>query len=392
MALTDKAIRALKATGERYELHDDGFPAGSFSVRVAPTGERTFYLRYRTVDGRQRRLCLGAYPVLSLADARDKARRAMASVANGEDPAEERQKRRRAGTFQELWGDYLERYCKPQKRAWRYDDGIGRKWLLPAWKHRKADDISRADVVALLDSILDTGSGVMANRVRAIASSCFNYGIGRGLCADNPVTSVPKPAKEQARERVFTHDEIRALWRAFEGEPLTTGASFMLRLVTAQRGQEVLAMRWVDIDGDVWTIPGEIAKNGLAHRVPLSAKAIDILDSLRGYSGSGLYVFPARSGPGPMTSINKAKARIRMASGVADFNPHDLRRTAATLMTGQCGVARLVLSKILNHAESGVTAVYDRANYFSDMRSALDKWAEHLDTILKAKGEPSSEG
>lgn len=142
-------------------------------------------------------------------------------------------------------------------------------------------------------------------------------------------------------------------------------------------------MRWEDIDGEWWTIPGEVAKNGRSHRVPLSPPVLSLLEELRGIAGRSKWVFPSPRKKGkPITAVQKATERIAKRSGVA-FTAHDLRRTAASHITGM-GISRLVVSKILNHAESGITAVYDRHSYDREKRAALVRWSDHLVEMLGA--------
>lgn len=140
-------------------------------------------------------------------------------------------------------------------------------------------------------------------------------------------------------------------------------------------------MRWPDIDGDWWTIPGEYSKNGRAHRVPLSPLALSILDEIQSVTDKQEWVFLSPSLKGPITSIWKATAGIRNRSGVA-FRPHDLRRTASSLMTGRLGVTRFDVKKILNHVDPDVTAIYDRHSYNPQKRVALDTWGDLLGKIL----------
>jgi len=146
-------------------------------------------------------------------------------------------------------------------------------------------------------------------------------------------------------------------------------------------------MRWQDIDFDSgwWTIPAEYSKNGLPHRVPLSKLALDILKQMETISGKGEWVFPSPVKKcGHIRNVQKTALRIREYSQVLDFRPHDLRRTAASLMTGM-GIPRLTVSKILNHVEQGVTRVYDRYSYDKEKRIALDKWSQRLEQILTGK-------
>jgi integrase len=164
-------------------------------------------------------------------------------------------------------------------------------------------------------------------------------------------------------------------------------ALFRLRLLTAQRGGEVQGAAWSEIDlvGRWWTIPPERSKNGLAHRVPLSAPAVRILKSLKAEAKKdAIWVFPSTRKTGPhILHAQKAIERVVERSGV-EFRGHDLRRTAASLMVGS-GVPRLVVSKILNHVESGVTAVYDRHSYDAEKRSALDFWGRHVEALVAGK-------
>jgi integrase len=208
----------------------------------------------------------------------------------------------------------------------------------------------------------------------------FNWAVARDILNANPCYRVSKPSSENRSDRVLTEEEIRAAWQALAAEAPLTAATFKLRLLTAQRGAEVLAMRWDHISSGWWTIPAEIAKNGLAHRVPLSAPVLMLLDEIRPLGKGSEWVFPAADGKGHRATIHKAHSRIRRRCGVS-FVPHDLRRTAASHMTS-IGISRLVVSKILNHAEPGITAVYDRHSYDREKRAALDAWAARLEKII----------
>lgn len=170
----------------------------------------------------------------------------------------------------------------------------------------------------------------MANRTRALISKIFNFGIARGIVETNPATHVPPPAKLRSRQRVLTEEEIRILWETLESELLTPAmaATFKLRLLTAQRGIEVMSMRWEDIDVEWWTIPPHVAKNGLAHRTYLSPQARAVLEELRIGSDDSAWVFPSPTDDGHLRWVQKAARQLRAVTGF-DWTPHDLRRTAA---------------------------------------------------------------
>jgi integrase len=335
-------------------------------------------------QGIKRRLTLGTYPSLSLASAREQAADMLRSVAHGADPAASKKGARKAETFAELADEYLERHAKQKKRSWRKDELAIDRDLKPRFGRMKAKAVARKDVLKMLDEIQERGAPIQANRTLEILRKIYNWGIGREIIDANPCLRIERPSPENRRERVLTDDEIRAVWDACEHETPRMCRLFKLRLLTAQRGGEISRMRWGDVDmaSAWWTIPPEHSKNGLAHRVPLSPPAMGILRQTAEGRPDSEWVSPSPSGKGATTVIWKAAARIRERSGV-DFIPHDLRRTAASRMTGDLGVNRLVVSKVLNHVESGVTSVYDRHSYDPEKRRALDTWGVRLMEIVE---------
>jgi integrase len=299
---------------------------------------------------------------------------------SGTDPAVAKKAERAAETFAELAHDYVERHAKRQKRSWRKDLLILEKDVLSRFGRRKAKDITRRDIITMLEEIVSRGAPIQANRTLEIVRKLFNWAVALDILGANPCHRVPKPSNENRSDRVLSEEELRAVWLALAAEAPLTAATFKLRLLTAQRGAEVLAMRWDQISGVWWTIPAEIAKNGLAHRVPLSAPVINLLDDVRRLGKGSEWVFPGADGEGHRVAIHKAHNRIRCRSGIS-FVPHDLRRTAASHMTS-IGISRLVVAKVLNHVEQGITAVYDRHSYDPEKRLALDAWGRRVAEIL----------
>jgi integrase len=201
----------------------------------------------------------------------------------------------------------------------------------------------------------------------------------------NPVAGLPPQGQERSRERVLSEDEIRALWAAWEAEGSVTSGLFRMLLLTAQREAEVRGMRWADISGSWWAVPPGIVKNKLAHRVYLGVEALALLDALAEKTGAGEWVFASpRRAAAPIASINKAKERFRAATEIPDWRPHDLRRTAATYM-GRLGVSRTAIARVLNHVDSGVTAVYDRSTGEPEIENALRVWGNRLNEIVEGK-------
>jgi integrase len=299
-------------------------------------------------------------------------------------------RRRRGPTFAQVTQQYLERWARPRKRTWREDARILARDVLPRWGQRPARGVTARDVRALLDAIVARGAPVQANRTLAVVRRLFTWAAApdRALVPQghNPCWGLEAPARERPRDRVLSAGELQALWRALDAEPAAERAVWRLYLLTAQRDGEVRTMAWADVDLDAgwWTIPGARAKNGLAHRVPLSAPALALLrERARAADPLCPWVFPSprRSASGHRERVYRTMRRLRRASGVPDFTPHDLRRTAASHMTAM-GVPRLTVAKVLNHVERGVTAVYDRYGYDREKREALEAWARALGAMV----------
>jgi integrase len=382
ISMTDQWLKKIKAQEKQSDYFDKNLL--SFGLRVGKTGKKTWFVMYRIKDQRTiRRFTLGRYPQLSLKDARIKAKAILIEADKGHDPAGEKQKLKTAPTLKDLSNEYLEKYAIHKKSIYE-DQRIITKDFLPAWGHWKAKDIKRRDILRLLDRITDRGAPIQANRTLALIRKIYNWGISRDLVKHNPCLQVKMPSQEHQRDRVFSEDEIKALWKAFEQVGPIMEPFFKLRLVTAQRGGEVMSMQWRDVDLETawWVIPAEHSKNGLAHRVPLSELALDILSQMKTISTDSEWVFPSPvKRCGHIKNVQKTALRIREYSGVEDFKAHDLRRTAASLMTGM-GISRLTVSKILNHVEQGITRIYDRYSYDREKRITLSKWSRRLEQIL----------
>jgi integrase len=385
LLFTDRSLGALKPTLGRVDYMDTGLQG--LGIIVRPNGKKTFFVRYR-LGRRFRRVILGDYPAVRLRGLRDRARQLLGRVADGDDPQAEKVEQRGAVTFRALAASYLAVHAKRRKRTWRQDERMLERDLLPSWGHLVANEIRRRDVVLLLDRVVARGSPVMANRIRALVSKIFAFALARDLVEFNPVAGSSRPGEERSRARVLTEAEIAALWNAWEADGSVTSAVFRMLLLTAQREGEVLAMRWKDLDGQWWTIPSGIVKNKLEHRVYLSDEARSVLNWVRGLRPESEWVFASPKTTGHVVALGKAKERFRAETGIADWRPHDLRRTAATYM-GRLGISRPAIARVLNHAERGVTAIYDRSTGERDIESALRVWGERLAAILR--GEPEAQ-
>ena len=417
---TDREIYALKAESARYERAVS--KARGLSVLVYPNGCKTFVLRYVAPNGARRRLPLGDYPALSLADARLKATRLRIDVVDGKDPAGERARARAQARTGETVQDLADGYFKAaaiglhggRKRPLRPDTLKRQKGL---WSHhvravlgsRRYREIRRADVRQFMQGLVLEGR-LSASSIAAIGDvlrAVFAYALHEDLVEANPTAGLVRPITPEPRSRTFTDDALAKVLRALidasdpaegredpyarMGPHMALGLRFLL--LTLTRRTEAAGARWSEIDlaAKTWAIPGARSKNRRIHMVPLSRQALEVLSAARKLLGANEegYVFPspanseAHLDPHAMT---RAVTRICARLNLTRCSPHDFRRTGATTLTGErYRVRRFIVGKVLGHtAQDGaaVTAVYDRNDYLAEKREALDAWGRHLEALL----------
>lgn len=426
-AMNEHTLKRLKydpAKG-RVEFLDPPMPGhGTFGVRVNKTC-KSFILLY-SFHNHPRRLTLGTYPDLSLAEARAKAAQAVELLRQGVDPGQKKivelVEYRTSPTFEEAVVSYLE-WAEKNKKSWREDERMLRTEFVPHLGRTKIGDVRRKQVMALLDEKARTAP-VQANRMLAVIRKMFNFCVEREILAATPLVQIKKVAKESPRERSLNRHELVWFLHQLAGASLSqnTRFSLLLSLMLAQRSGRIVAMRWVDFDLEerIWDRSGKFEKNNNPIAIPLSDDVLTILNYLRErqiqkvtaadparWAGSktlpspGHYVFPGRWPAKPQTqpSLNRAMRRfyddyvkdsarveeeslLRVADGYPRPTVHDLRRTATTHMSKQ-GLGKDVRSRILNHKDLSVDAIYDRYSYFEEKDEALQGWHTYLKGLLQ---------
>ena len=392
--LTNENVRTLPARGSDVLYADDDKTKGvpGLYLRIREGGSRSFVIQWREASG-QRRATVGKVGVLSLDEARKKARKMLVGIDEGNDPATMKAKARVAGSviFLPLAEEYLAHRAKDMKPLSL--DQITRH-LKVYWKplHRLAVDKVDHDIVAgELRTITKDRGGVAADRARSTLSAFMAWCIGHGYRKPpNPVTGTLKSGAAKDRDRVLSDDELVAIWNASDPET-DYGRIVRLLMLTGQRRDEIADLRLDEITGLETTgsaqieLPASRTKNSRPHDVPLSAPA---LATLEGVTTEGReYVF-GRGNSG-YSGFSRAKERLDTACGVTDWTLHDLRRTMATRM-GDLGVDPHIIEAVLNHVsghKSGVAGVYNRSTYATQKRAALDTWAGYVQaTIAQAGG------
>jgi integrase len=322
-------------------------------------------------------MTLGTYPAISLAEAREAWREARLDVAAGRDPAQLRKREKPATDFESVSREWLKR---DQKKNRSYNDvarAVERE-MIPAWGHRSINEITRRDVLDLIDIIADRGAVTMARRVQAYVHRLFRWAVGRGIIDANPASDLPKPGSETKRDRVLTDDELVTVWKGAVSLGWPFGDATRLLILTGARREEIGQLRWGEISDDAINLSGERTKNGQPHSIPLSKPAREIIASLPRIAGSD-FVFTT-TGKTPISGWSRAKEKL---GDVASWRIHDLRRTAATGLQ-KLGTPLPVTESILGHvagSRAGVVGVYQRYDYADEKRTALEEWAKHVETL-----------
>jgi integrase len=405
MPLTDIQIKKLKPRDVVYRVAD----GKGLSLEVTPKGAKLWRHRYRH-DGKASMVSLGAYPEVSLAEARDKLVESRAVLRVGMAPAAVRQadkagKIAAAGnTFGAItleWFDkQLKKSSEATKKKARRHLGLpnpkpeGRKTrqkpLIPAsFQLRPITDITAADVLALLRPVEATGTMETAHRMQQRISQVFRYAIATGRATHNPTADTRGalgPVSRTSRAAITDPQQIAKLMRAldnYDGKATTRAALRLAPLLFVRPG-ELRALEWSEINWDLreWRIPSPKMKMKKEHIVPLSNQAIGVLEELHALTGDKRFAFPgARTDDKPMSdgAVNKA---LRLLGFEKDeMTGHGFRAMASTRLN-ELGWAPHVIERQLAHEERNkIVASYNRASYMDERRKMMQAWADYLDAL-----------
>ncbi len=348
-----------------------------FSARCLPSGAVSYDFRYRTATGERRRLSLGIHGAITPDQARARAEKRLDELASDRDPVAERQ-RQRTSTVDNLLDSYVDRVLG-SKRSKPAQASAFDRLVRPKIGTRSIYDLTRADMAKLFDGIDDASGPVMADRTLAYLRKAFHWHQARDQNFISPIVKglARTSTKERARSRTLTDNELRAIWTATEGQG-TFHLLIRFLLLTGARRTEGSAMTWNEIDGADWTLPAARNKVKVDLVRPLSKPAQAILASL---PKAGRFVFSTDHGETPISGFSKFKDKLDQQSGVTGWTPHDLRRTARTLMS-RAGVNSDHAELCLGHVITGVRGTYDRHAYAAEKRAAFEALAELVRQIV----------
>ena len=406
--ITDTLLKAMKppAAG-RIEIKDDR--CAGLEFRLTKAGVASWSLRFRDPQtGKPSRFTIGRYPDVGIAAARERGNALRKDVAAGINPVQRKYRDRHdasINTVSALADRYMNEHARRFKRSADADDRNLQLHILPKWAKRRYDQIERADVIELVETIVKNGTPVQANRVQALVSKIFSFAVDASLVKFNPCSRLRKRGAETRKTRVLTDEEIRQFWQRSVLPPISrrVGLALRLVLVTGCRSGEIAGIHRkelsdLDAPGKAsLLVPADRSKNGRAHFVPLSepARAV-VLSALELIDDGDEYLFPSPVGRGgPITSHTMTIAMLRMATNIVGAakkswdaeppSPHDLRRTVATRLS-QSGIPAEDVSAVLNHVRTDVTGRhYDHYQRAAEKRLALDAWATTVTEIVEGK-------
>jgi integrase len=389
-ALNVRTVESVKPAAERREI-PDGLLPGLYLV-IQPSGSRSWAVRYRH-HGHPCKHTLGRYPGIDLASARKLASAALRAVAEGRDPTQEKKQRRptKADDIEAVAAQFIERHCNRSNRPRTAAETarLLEQHVLPRLRGRSVRQITRRDILDVLDRVVDGGAPIAANRTFAAVRKLFNWCISRDIIAVSPCTGMKPPTAERSRDRVLSDDELVRVLRASQKIGGAFGALVQLLALTGQRRDEVAGMRWneLDLDAGLWVLPRGRVKSDQGHEVPLSAAAVAILKSVPRIAHSPFVLTTNGTAPSSGYSKGKRKLDALLPLDMPAWRLHDLRRTVASGMA-RLGINLPVIEKVLNHSSgsfAGIVSVYQKHSFADEKRAALGSWSQHVERVVSGK-------
>jgi len=385
--LTALEVKRLDTPG----LHSVGTVAG-LRLLVQPSGARSWVLR-TMVGARRAELGLGGYPTVSLAQAIDSARTALGTIRAGTDPAADRRSKRKTveWTFQKTAEAYIAAHRSGWKNAkhpaqW---EATLKAYAFPHFGSKHVRDVSKGDILAALTPIWSTKSETAA-RVRSRIELVLDFAVQRELRPEglNPArwkgnldAALPKPGKVAKVEHhaALAIDDMHAFMTRLRAAEGMGARALEFAILTAARSGEVRGATWAEIDQTegTWSLAAERMKGDRPHRVPLSDRALELLEALPRLEGTDL-VFPGASGKKPLSDMTLTATLRRMK---VDATAHGFRSTFRDWAAERTAVPGEVAEMALAHVVGNETeAAYRRGDLFEKRRALMAQWSTFIDT------------
>jgi integrase len=386
--LTEVQLRAIKPTGEIKRYHDEH----GLYLEVSKAGGK-YWRRCYQFDGKEKRLSLGAWPEVSLKEAREKSDEARRLLKSGADPSVAKKMsvlRPEGPTFREV----ADEWRANRGNVWAATHAATvesrlRLFVYPEFGDQSIREIAPTDVLAMLRKIETRQALETASRTLGICSMVFRYGVGIGAVSSDPcrdLRGVLVPHKSKPFAALTRPKDVGVLMLAIDGYmgSAVVHAALLFSALVFCRPGEVRHAEWreIDIDAKEWIIPGEKMKGGREHRVPLSRQALDVLLGIREITGDGKYVFPSQRGASRPLSENGVRVALRtMGYDNTQMTPHGFRAMASTLLNELGCRADVIEAQLAHKSSDKIRAIYNRAQYMEERRQLMQQWADYLDSL-----------
>jgi integrase len=392
MPLSDSKIRNLKPKDKSFKVSD----FEGLYILVKPNGSKLWNFKYR-LHGAEKKLSIGAYPDITLAQARKIKSEARAQVAAGIDPSEAKQEAKaqareaHGNTFEKIGAAFLNKQqIEGKSKATLDKTAYHLKLANTAFGRKPITEITAPMILKCLRKVEAKGNYETAHRLRARIGSVFRYAVASGLAETDPTYALKdaliKPTRVH-RAAITAPKAFGALLRevdAFEGQA-TTRIGLKFLALTAQRPGEVRHAKWEEFDFQekVWALPADKMKMRRDHNVPLPDQAIALLDELRMITGNGVYLFPSlRSWQRPMSENTLNAALRRMGYSGDEMTAHGFRASFSTLANESGLWNPDAIEAALAHVERNeVRKAYNRGMYWEERVKLADWWAGKLDDM-----------
>lgn len=392
MALSDTAIRGAKPRERPYKLADEK----GLYLLVNASGSKLWRLKYR-FGGQEKKLALGAYPDVSLKDARRRSDAARRRIVEGSDPSVERRRDKAAAalsaatTFKSVADEYIDK----TEREGRAEATVAKsRWVLSLMEaslgRRPIADIQPPDVLAVLKKMEQRGNLETARRSRAFASRVFRYAVATGRATADPAAPLQGALTAPIRKHhgaILEPKRVGELLRAidgYDGQPITQLALKFAPHVFVRPG-EMRHAEWAEVDFDaaVWRIPAGKMKARQPHSVPLSRQSIGLLRAVGELTGGGRYIFPSLRTPREPMSENTVNAALRRLGFSGDeMTAHGFRAMASTLLNESGKWHPDAIERALAHKDGdSVRAAYHRGAHWAERVEMAQWWSDYLDTL-----------
>jgi integrase len=376
-SLTDHQCRSAKPADKPRKLFD----GHGLHLVVTPKGAKVWRMAYR-LDGKPQTATFGAYPLVTLADARAKRDELRKRLSAGESPKARHAKGMR-------WADAVTTYWEGRgdvSKGYRDNALNGLRMHLKVLDDKPVDAITRDDLLDALRPMDAAKLYVYVRRVRVWAGQVFAWAVEHRHATINPAALID-PEKAFGKAAVKPHAALKItevpdfLQRMALERELQSVLACRLLALTWTRTTELRMMEWGELEGDLWRIPKERMKRGIEHLVPLSRQALELLAKLQARSRGSKYVFPAEHRDDRPMSENAVLYLIHRIGYKDRMTGHGWRSVGSS-WANERGFNPDAIERQLAHVpDNEVRAAYNRAAYMPERRKMLQAWADWLDEV-----------